>query len=230
MTSKKGSSTEELSAIITSCLPPVKRYVANRLRMAIIDGILVRGKYRVEDVTDEMYIRLNEDFDSELLTPDQVKLTMFMLADRQLEEILAEEYVHGDDVSIEEIVDEELKSLDEKYSTQADGDLVFYEDLDDISYRNDEEQKTIFLLEPGFETELITALDLEQSRAEAAEARNIIARAYQRLPALIGSIVDLHVAGGLTVIEIAEIRKMNSNDVDRIIHRVKIHFQTALSR
>jgi DNA-directed RNA polymerase specialized sigma24 family protein len=155
---------------------------------------------------------------------------MFTLADRQLEEILAEEYVHGEDVSIEEIVAEELKSLDEKYSTQADGDLVFYEDLDDISYRNDEEQKTIFLLEPGFETNLITALDLEQSRAEAAGARNIIARVYQRLPTLIGSIVDLRAAGGLSVEEIAAIRKMNAGDVDRIIRQVRVHFTAALSR
>jgi len=230
MTSKKGSPTEDLSAIITSCLPPVKRYVANRLRMAIIDDILTPGKYRVEDITDEIYIRLKEEFDGGRLSPDQVKLKMFMLADRQLEEILAEEYVHGEDVSVEEIVAEELKSLNEKYSTEADGDLVFYEDLDDISYRNDEEQKTIFLLEPGFETKLITALDLEQNRAEAAEARNILARVYQRLPALIGSILDLHTAGGLSIKEIAAVRKMNAGDVDRIIHRVRVHFIAALSR
>ena len=230
MTSKKGSFTEELSEIITSCLPPVKRYVANRLRMAVIDGVLAPGKYRVEDITDEIYIRLNEDFDSELLTPDQVKMTMFMLADRQLEEILAEEYVHGDDVSIEEIVAGELKTLEEKYVTEADGDFVLYEELDDISYQHDQQQKTIFLLEPGFETDLITTLDLEKSCAEAAETRKVLASTYQRLPSLISSILALHVAGGLSVTEIAEIRKMDSNDVDRIIRRVKVHFQAALQR
>ncbi len=230
MTSKKGSSTEKLSTAITSCLPPVKRYVANRLRMAIIDGILAPGKYRVEDITDEIYIRLNEDFDSEQLTPDQVKMTMFMLADRQLEEILAEEYVHGDDVSIEEIVAGELKSLEEKYVTEADGDVVLYEELDDISYQHDQEQKTIFLLEPGFETDLIATLDLEKAYAEAAEARKILARAYQRLPSLISSILTLHVAGGLSVNEIAEIRKMDSHHVDKIIRRVKVHFQATMQR
>jgi DNA-directed RNA polymerase specialized sigma24 family protein len=230
MTTEKQQTTTDLSTLITPYLPQIKRYVANRPRTAVIDGILSQGKYRVDDITDEIYIRLSENYDAARLSPGQLKITMFTLADRQLEEILAEEYVHGDDVAIEEIVAGELKSLDEKYSTQADGDLVFYEDLDDISYRNEQEQKTIFLLEPGFETDLITALDLEKSSVEAAEIRNVLACVYQHLPALIGSIVDLHTAGGLSVEEIAEVRKMNADDVYRIIHQVRIHFTAALAQ
>ncbi len=230
MTEKNVSSTGDLSMLIRPFLPSVKRYVANRLRMAVIDGILTSGKYRVEDITDEVYIRLKEKFDNGRLPQDRVKPMMFMLADRQLEEILAEEYVHGEDVSVEEIVAGEMKSLEEKYVTEADGDLVLYEELDDISYQHDQEQKTIYLLEPGFESDLITTLDLERSCAEAAEARKVLARAYQRLPSLTTIIIDLHVAGGLNAVEIAEIRKMHVDDVDRIIHRVKGHFSTALKR
>ena len=230
MTSKKKSSTGDLSTLMRPYLPSVKRYVANRLRMAVIDGILARGKYRVEDITDEVYIKLKEEFDDGRLSVDQIKLKMFMLADRQLEEILAEEYVHGEDVSVEEIVAGEMKTLEEKYVAEADGDLVLYEELDDVSYQHDQEQKTVYLLEPGFESDLITALDLEKSCAETADARKILAGTYQHLPLLTTIIIDLHVAGGLNAVEIAEIRNMDARDVDRIIHRVKVHFAAALKR
>jgi len=230
MTSKKKSSTGDLSTLMRPYLPSVKRYVANRLRMAVIDGILTRGKYRVEDITDEVYIKLKEEFDDGRLSVDQIKLKMFMLADRQLEEILAEEYVHGEDVSVEEIVAGEMKTLEEKYVAEADGDLVLYEELDDVSYQHDQEQKTVYLLEPGFESDLITALDLEKSCAETADARKILAGTYQHLPLLTTIIIDLHVAGGLNAVEIAEIRNMDARDVDRIIHRVKVHFAAALKR
>jgi len=56
------------------------------------------------------------------------------------------------------------------------------------------------------------------------------ASSYQRLPSLISGILALHVAGGLTVTEIAEIRNMDARDVDRIIRRVKVHFAAALKR
>jgi len=229
MSDKKIASTTNLNTKITSYMEPVKRYVANRLRLAVIDGIISRGKYRVEDITDEIYIRLNEEeFDPDLLAGDRVKLLMFMLADRQLEEIFAEEYVHGEDISVEEIVAGELKTLEEKFVAEADGDLVLYEELDDISYQHDQEQKTIFLLEPGFESELISALDLGNLYAETAETRKTLARVYQKLPKLIGSIVDLHTAGGLSAEEIARVRNMDVKDVDRIIYQVKVHFQAAL--
>ncbi len=230
MTGKNESSTGDLGILIRPYLPQVKRYVANRLRMAVIDGILTPGKYRIEDITDEVYIRLKEEFDKGKIPPDRVKPMMFMLADRQLEEVLAEEYVHGQDVSVEEIVAGEMKSLEEKYVAEADGDLVLYEELDDISYQHDQEQKTIYLLEPGFESDLIAALDLERSRAETDSGRKILAGVYQRLPSLTGIIIDLHVAGGLSAVEIAEIRNMDARDVDRIIRRVKVHFAAALKR
>ncbi len=230
MTGKNESAPGDLDTLMRPYLPLVERYVANRLRMAIIDGILAPGKYRVEDIIDEVYIRLREEFDKGKISPERIKLMMFMFADRQLEEILAEEYVHGQDVSVEEIVAREMKSLEEKYVAEADGDLVLYEELDDISYRHDQEQKTVYLLEPGFESDLITALDLERSSAETDSGRKILAGVYQRLPLLTGIIVDLHVTGGLNAFEIAEIRNMQVEDVDRIIRQVKVHFTTALNR
>ncbi len=230
MSGKKESSTGDLDTLMRPYLPRVRRYVANRLRMAIIDGILTPGKYRVEDITDEVYIRLKEEFDRGMIPADRIKLMMFLFADRQLEEILAEEYAHGQDLSVEEIVAGEMKSLEEKYVAEADGDLVLYEELDDISYQHDREQKTIYLLEPGFESDLIAALDLERSRAETDAGRKMLAGVYQHLPPLTTIIIDLHVTGGFSAIEIAEIRNMQVEDVNRVISRVKVHFTTALNQ
>ena len=221
---------DQFNSEVSRVLPRLQRYVAHRLRMAVIDGIIGRGKYRIEDITDEVFIRLKEEFASSGLSLDKVKIVMFKLADRELSRILSEESAHGGDIPIEEILAEEMRGLEEKYSVDADGDIVLYEEFDDISYEHDREQKTIYLLEPGFENDLIEALDLEESCAGVtAEVRNLLAHAYQKLPRLAGSIIGLHVAGGLSPEEIAEVRDMKVQDVETIIARIRVRFTAVLT-
>jgi DNA-directed RNA polymerase specialized sigma24 family protein len=228
--SDRQQSGEKFNSEVSRVLPRLQRYVAHRLRMAVIDGIIGPGKYRVEDITDEVFIRLKEEFASGGLELDKVKIVMFRLADRELTRILSEESAHGKDIPIEEILAEEMRGLEEKYSVAADGDIVLYEEFDDISYQHDREQKTIYLLEPGFENDLIKTLDLEESCAvAAAEARNLLAHACQKLPRIAGSIIALHVAGGLSPKEIAEVRDMDVQDVETIITRIRVRFTSVLT-
>ena len=227
---KQQQNSEQFNDIVNRILPRVRRYVAQRLRMAVIDGILGPGLYRPEDITDEVFIRLKEEFDNGTLPLDKVKVAMFRLADQELERILTEARGHVDDVSIEQIQVEEMRELEEKYSVDAEGELVLYEEFDDISYQHDRERKTIYLLEPGFENDLIKALDLEESRAVAAtEVRQLLAHAYQELPRLAGAIISLHVAGGLSPEEIAEVRDMDVQDVETIIARIRVRFTAVLT-
>ena len=227
--SNQQPSSEQFNSEVSRVLPRLRRYVAGRLRMAVIDGIFGPGKYRPEDITDEVFIRLKEEFDSGALPLDKVKIAMFRLADQELERILNEERGHTEDISVEEILVEEMRELEEKYTVDADGELVLYEEFDDISYQHDRERKTIYLLEPGFENDLIEVLDLADSCASAEDASRMLARVYQELPAQASAILGLHVAGGLTIEEIAEVREMQVDDVDRVIRQVRLRFTTVLS-
>jgi len=229
MTQQQQQSSAQFNDQVSKLLPRLRRYVANRLRMGVIDGLFGPGAYRPEDITDEVFIRLKEEFDSGALPLEKIKIAMFRLADQELERILAEARGHSEDVSIEEILAEEMRTLEEKYSVDAEGELVLYEEFDDISYQHDKEPKTIYLLEPGFENDLIEALDLAEQCAAAKNASRMLAHVYQELPEQASAILDLHVAGGLTVEEIAEIREMEVQDVDRIIRQVQIRFTTVLS-
>jgi DNA-directed RNA polymerase specialized sigma24 family protein len=224
------ASSEQFNSEVSNVLPRLKKYVANRLRLAVIDGIIGPGKYRPEDITDEVFIPLKQEYDKGNLPLEKVKIAMFRLADRELARILAEEGGHAGDISIEDILAGEMRELEEKYSVDADGDLVMYEEFDDISYQHDREQRTVYLLEPGFENDLIETLDLAESCAGAtAEARNLLARVYQRLPTLTSAIIDLHVAGGLSTAEIAEVRELQVQDVEKVIRQVRVRFTTVLT-
>ncbi len=215
---------EQFNSEVSKILPRLKRYVANQLRMAVTNGIIGPRKYSPEDISNEVFIHLKEEWNTGHLSAKDIKTAMFKLADATLTRIINEETGHTKDVAIEEILAEEMKGLEEKYSIEADGDIVLYEEFDDISYQYEREQKTIYLLEPGFENDLIETLDLTGSYTHTPETSAMLARVYQDLPAITSAIIDLHVAGGLSIEEIAEIREMESRDVKRIIQQVRLRF------
>lgn len=220
---------ERFNSTVSEVLPRLKRYVANQLRMAVINGIIGPRKYRPEDISDEVFIQLKERWDAGQLPLKDIKTAMFKLADDALARIMNEEKEHIKNIAIEEILAEEIKGLEEKYSVEADGDIVLYEEFDDISYEHEREQKTIYLLEPGFENDLIETLDLTEIYPHTPEASEMLAHVYQDLPALTSAIIDLHVAGGLSVEEIAEVREMEIRNVDKIIRQVRLRFISVLN-
>jgi len=143
---KKEDKRAAFNALLLKVIPEVKHYVAKRLNSALMKKTIPMGKYKPEDFTDQLFIEAYDHFD-EVEDEKDLHPWLFKKVDKLLEDVLVEE--EFDSVFFENIDDfakQEWDAMEEKFSTDGDGDLVMVEELDDISYRkHDYIVKNIFL-------------------------------------------------------------------------------------
>ncbi len=210
-------------------LAELHRYCANRLRTAVAQGVIRRGMYSADDLTDEVFLRVCQEAGPvEVGDLGRIKIEMFRTANTLLDEIINQESVSMQGLNIADVLRDELRALEEKYTIDAEGELIPYEDLDDISYQQEGDHAEVYLLEPGFEDELIEALDLEESAIRGDDrCRRRLAGLYLNLPAMSRVLLDLSTRGGLTVEEIARVCTLETEEVRQTITLVRRHFHAA---
>ncbi len=221
--------TDDCTGLAAAFLDELTRYCANRLRTAVAQGVIRRGMYSANDLTDEVYLRVCRQFGK--VGPedlDRIKIEMFRTANTLLDEIISTESVSLQGLNIGDVLRDELRAMEEKYTIDAEGELIPYEDLDDISYQQEREEGEFYLLEPGFEDELIKALDLEESVIRADDRyRRRLAGLYLNLPAMSRLLLDLSTRGGLSVEEIARVCTLETDEVRQTITLIRRHFHAA---
>ncbi len=219
---KQNQDRQSFFQVLTDFLPQLKAYVAARLRQAERLGLIPVRAYFSSDIVDEVYLEIYECFSDEDLDPERLKIRLFRLADRRLEKILRQESQWQErKVSIETIVREELKSLEETFYPE--------EVFEDISYQQENYQPKLLLLEEGFETDLLDFLELDRNLARDEKKRHLLAKVYDSLPPLSRAILELRVNGNLAVEEIADVREMDVEEVEALLKAVKKRFRQALS-
>ncbi len=232
-TYKEEGEREAFVQLLSRFLPEVTAYVRRRLRMAEAAGLVPKGMFRAEGLADEVWIRAWDRYGEEPLTEQNFKVWIYRLAeevlDETLEEAKKEKELHT--VSIEEWTAREMKEMEEHFSADADGDLVLIEELDDISYHLDEYDTDDFELVDAEEEELIKKIEEEAAEDNIPIDRKVrrrIKMALARLPMRDRSIFDLHVLQGLTVEEIAQVKRLEVAEVENIIASVRQRVKQAL--
>ena len=115
-------------------LPIIEKYVALRLLEAIKNKVIPEGKYKTEDLIDELYIEAYNHFKK---VREDVNLYEWLLdkAKDLIENTIVEvDFNQAFIKNIDDYIHEEWDEMEEKYSVDANGELVMEEDLDDISY------------------------------------------------------------------------------------------------
>ena len=123
---------EQFYKKIANIIPDLKRFMTGSLKAAEYQGLLDKGFYDTDEMLDEVYLEAFQDFASET---DAIKLrrSLFRKAIKKLEGKEAEEV--PDEANTHSLLKAELKTLNEDFTTEADGDRILFEDLDDISYK-----------------------------------------------------------------------------------------------
>ncbi len=227
-THKHNNDRAAFNKVLEEFLPQLKRYVANRLRTAVRKGWIPKGMYDPMDIVDEVYLEVFEQFSEADMEPAKLRIRLFQLAERKLAEIIEQEREHMRDLSIEALMEQELKTLEEHITADADGEVVFIEELDDISYHLDDDKPKVWLLDEGFEEELLEVLDLPKEILQDKAKRGVLAQTYQNLPTLSRIVLELRTRGGLSVAEIAEVRGMDEKQVEQLLAATKDRFHRAL--
>jgi len=216
---------------ITEVAPGLESYVRNRLRTAERNSLILPDLYATDDILDEVFLSVYEHFPDMPQDESALRVRLFQLADEKLDEIIRQESWRNQALSLERVLSDEMKLLDEipQMTVDADGEIVMVEDLDDAELPPSEPEA--MFLEDSFEDEIIHRLELDGALIKSDWAMHqLLARFYAELPAQSRIILDLWTRGRLSVEEIAQVRGVSAEQVREIIVRIQARLARPLAR
>ena len=216
---------------IIEVAPGLESYVRNRLRIAERNGLILPDLYATDDILDEAFLYAYEHFSDMPKDESALRVRLFQLADEKLDEIIRQESWRNQALSLERVLSDEMKLLDEipQMTVDADGDIVMVEELDDAELPPPEPEA--LLLEDSFEDEIIHRLELDGAFIKSDRAMHqLLARFYAELPTQSRIILDLWTRGRLSVEEIAQVRGVSVEQVREIITRIQASLANALGQ
>jgi DNA-directed RNA polymerase specialized sigma24 family protein len=196
-------------------------YTKQRIRVGEMLGYFPRNMYKSNEIIDEVVLETYEQGFQKSKNAEDLRLAMFDLLNKRISALLQSEEWHKDTISTRYILEEELKQLEENFTTDGGNDLVMNEELDDISYhQNDSRPKELPYDEEEEGVKTFLGLD-KVKQFEAYDDRNTLRKVYYKLPVNTSNIVDLYILGKLSFNEIAGILKMEVGEVKEIVSFVR---------
>ena len=218
----------ELGKKILSVIPQLHPYVKHRLYTIETSGIVPKNMYKINGIIDDAILKFYDLYEKPGEGPmDQqdIKLRLFKLVNERLNELRENESWHLNTLSTSEILSKELDLLEEKFKLGLHEDLIMDEELDDISYHQNDGQKEKFLYDDA-ENNIIKSLDIIDPRIGInSDKRKKLNKIYMWLPAKTSVIVDMYVFGKLTYDEIGIIKDIKTDKVKQIITTVRKSFR-----
>lgn len=200
---------------VVSVTQHLRAYVNHRIYIAESTGIIPKNMYNSNDFIDEAVAKFYENgynIDDGNLA---IKLKLFKIIDSDMDDLFKKEAFHKNTMSTHSILQEELDGLDEKFTVDEDFDFIMNEELNDISYQQDNKHKHVFVYADN-NSSLVNAFEIEDLSSD--HQKNILGKFYSWLPFIVSDIVDLFIFGKLTFDEIAEVKKIETKRVERIIN------------
>jgi len=214
---QKSGKVAKFNKKILKIIPELKPYVRHRLFIACSLDIIPENMYQSTGVIYDAIIKLYESDLSDLQSKADLRLTLFKLVKEELEAIFKKEKWHQKNTSTNTILHQELNKLKEPFTFNADGDFIMNEELNDISYKQKDFTKQLFLYE-NTESTIRSSFNfdfLDDKR------KAVFSKLYRLLSLEASNVVDLHVFGKLTPKEIAKIKATDEQTVNEIIAQVK---------
>ena len=156
---KHDNSKEAFNETISRLLPALKRYVLNYLD---INGKGKKAKLSIQEIIDEIYLTIFNKINQRPDDENQFVNWMFAVAKEWLDKNIIETQPAANEkqLDIQQLANKELKSLEERFTVDADEELIMFEDLDDISYFNEFVTNNY---ENEIDKHLITEADVEEN-------------------------------------------------------------------
>ncbi|SHJ07773.1 RNA polymerase sigma factor [Pseudozobellia thermophila] len=214
---KKENDKSAFNDLLLKTLHQVRRYISSRIGTALTKGNLPHGKYKTDDFIDQLFIEAYDHFD-EVTNENELHPWLFKKADELLEETIVDE--EFDDYFLKNIDDyskAEWDAMEEKFSTDGDGDLVMIEELDDSSYpKNDYVLNRAFI--ENNKQKLQDKLDRELGEEEMAKHTKMV---LHNLPLPMRTVFELATEYEFSLEEIAVIRNESLDQVRRLLDTAK---------
>jgi len=209
--SHQANNREDFNSQLEKVLLGVRRYITHRLSAAIANGYVPSGQFKVDDFVSDLYLVAYDKF-HEVQNIKDLRGWLIKKTDELLEDTITdEEFDNYFFENIDNYTQQEWDAMDEKFSTDGDGDLVMEEELDDSSY-----PKYNYTLKDAFiedhEDELIEKLNKELSEEEIHRHIDMV---VHKLPIRMRTVFNLAVNHHFTPDEIAEIQSISEQEAIR---------------
>ena len=185
--------------------------------------------FKANEIIDEVILSIYENDTNKNIEINELRLLMFEITNSKLQILFEDEKWHKDSISTKILLEEELKLLEENFTVDGGNDLIMDEDLDDISYHQNDHASHL-LASDGSQENVLELLDISDTKIfEKQSNKNILQRMYKLLPLQTSNVVDLYILGKLDIQEISHILNVDIIEVKRIIDFVKENFKKHLN-
>jgi len=209
--------------LLLKILPDIRNYINERLASAIAKGHFPRGKYKADDFINQLFIEVYDHLD-EVEHEKAFYAWLFKKTNELLDTTITDE--EFDEVFFKNIDDyskAEWDEMAEKYSVDADGDLLMIEELDDLSYNhNDYTLKDVFIEDT--EKELIEKIDRTLSEEAIAQHIKMV---LHNLPIAMRDSFNLYANKQFALEDIAKIKATTANEIEKLINDTRKVLRTS---
>ncbi|TYB72566.1 sigma-70 family RNA polymerase sigma factor [Bizionia gelidisalsuginis] len=222
--SKKEGDKIHFNQHLLKIMPELKIYIKGRLDAAINKGGFPKGMYKADDFIDQLFIEIYDHI--ETITDDKdFYLWLFKKTNALLEDVIIEE--EFDDFFFKNIDDyskPEWDAMEENFSTDGGGDLVMIEELNDSSYNKNDYTLNHVFIEDNLKA-LTNTIDKDLN--EEALSRHI-QLVLHNLSLPMQTVFELSTKQHLSLQDIAEIRNVTVEEVDKILSNVRKALELSL--
>ncbi|NAS13729.1 hypothetical protein [Poritiphilus flavus] len=203
-------------------VPGLKKFVAGSLQTAEDQALLDKRFYDPDEILDEVYLETFREFSGQMneneLRRGLFKKALQRIAAKQEEEV-------PDEVNTHALLKGELKTLSEEFTTDAEGDRILMDELDDISYIQKQGWSPEIVLNDSLEKQLVQNFELDEASLLSDEKRKLLGLLYNTIPKRSKLIVELIVFGQQNTSEISWILEVPEEIVKRIVFKVGERFR-----
>lgn len=219
---KKANDFTQFYKKLEGFVPELKKFIAGSLKVAEDQGLLDIGFYSADDMLDEIFLETFNAYLSEIDTA-QLHRSLFKMAIQKMEAIKEQEV--PDDVNYHTLLKTELKTLNEKFTTDGDGDRITFDELDDISYTQKQGWSKQIYLDETLERQLVDKLELHEASLLSDEKRRLLGLLYAAIPTRSKTVIELLIFGTQNAGSISQILDVPQDVVDKILFKVKEKFK-----
>jgi RNA polymerase sigma factor (sigma-70 family) len=214
---KKEQNKESFNEELLNILPEVKKYINRRLIAAMKKGNLPKGKYKAGDFFNQLFIEVYDHIE-ELKDDKDFYLWIFKKTNELLDNVIVEEEFN--DFFFQNIDDyskPEWDAMEEEFSTDGGGDLMMIEDLDDISYKNNDYTLNHVFIE-GNKKDFIEKVD-KDLKNESIDRH--IEMVLHNLTLPMQTAFELSTQQSFSVQEIAQVRNSTVEEVEKLLKEAR---------
>jgi DNA-directed RNA polymerase specialized sigma24 family protein len=211
-------------AVIKPFSKDLSKFAKAKLKNAEHHHLLQKGFYNTEDILMEVYLEVFEAL-NDSVSEKELKTLLFQKTIQKFNEILEKENRIRKRIPVDLIVKEELDLLNEDYSVDGNGHFVLIEELPDISYHQKDFKPKHYIIDPDAEKEIVSSLELDDTILVDDDRREKLANTYFLIPPTSKTIFELYVFGNQDEDTIAEILKIEKDQVKTVITKVVEKFK-----